>query len=238
MKTKKNKRRNNYFKYNPNKRMNFLIIILFFLFVIIISRLCFLTINMNHYYKMILNKETNNIVYKDTSPRGRIYDRNNKLLVDNISVKKIYYLKKIGELLHQLEQIRKYTPFNDFYLNDIHESNFIVNPYKKTITAVVFDMDGVLFDTERIYMECWREAAEPTGLKNVDEISKACIGRTLQGTKEVFEAAKAEQGIDISFEKLHEDCSRRFKEKEERDGLPEKPGVHEILEYLKKQGIL
>ena len=98
-------------------------------------------------------------------------------------------------------------------------------------------MDGVLFDTERIYMECWREAAEPTGLKNVDEISKACIGRTLQGTKEVFEAAKAEQGIDISFEELHEDCSRRFQEKEERDGLPEKPGVHEILEYLKKQGI-
>ena len=72
-------------------------------------------------------------------------------------------------------------------------------------------MDGVLFDTERMYMECWREAAEPRGLKNVDEISKACIGRTLQGTKEVFEAAKAEQGIDVSFEELHEDCSRRFK---------------------------
>ena len=108
---------------------------------------------------------------------------------------------------------------------------------KTTITAVIFDMDGVLFDTERMYMECWREAAEPRGLKNVDEISKACIGRTLQGTKEVFEAAKAEQGIDVSFEELHEDCSRRFKKKEEREGLPEKPGVHEILEYLKENRI-
>lgn len=62
----------------------------------------------------------------------------------NITIEeKIYYLKKIGELLHQLEQIRKYTPFNDFYLNDIHESNFIVNPYKKTITAVELDSSRV-----------------------------------------------------------------------------------------------
>lgn len=62
----------------------------------------------------------------------------------NITIEeKIYYLKKIGELLHQLEQIRKYTPFNDFYLNDIHESNFIINPYKKTITAVDLDSSRV-----------------------------------------------------------------------------------------------
>lgn len=62
----------------------------------------------------------------------------------NITIEeKIYYLKKIGELLHQLEQIRKYTPFNDFYLNDIHESNFIVNSYKKTITAVDLDSSRV-----------------------------------------------------------------------------------------------
>ena len=65
--------------------------------------------------------------------------RNKNLTIEE----KIYYLKKIGELLHQLDQIRKYTPFNDFYLNDIHESNFIVNLYKKSITAVDLDSSRV-----------------------------------------------------------------------------------------------
>ena len=41
----------------------------------------------------------------------------------------------------------------------------------------------------------------------------------------------------MSFEELHEDCSRRFQKKEEREGLPEKPGVHEILEYLKENEV-
>lgn len=107
----------------------------------------------------------------------------------------------------------------------------------RTITTVVFDMDGVLFDTERIYMECWRETAEPKGFKNVDDISKACIGRTRQGTKEIFEKARQEQGLTASFEELDKECSRRFREKEAKEGIPEKPGVHEILEYLKAHKI-
>ena len=44
---------------------------------------------------------------------------------------KIYYLTKIGELLQQLHNIRKYTPLKEIYLNDLHESNFMVNMNKK-----------------------------------------------------------------------------------------------------------
>lgn len=105
------------------------------------------------------------------------------------------------------------------------------------IVAVVFDMDGVLFDTERIGVQCWTEAAEPTGLQNAREIARMCIGRTIPGTKEAFMEEAAKQGVALDFEKLHEDCARLILEKEERDGLPVKPGVHEILEYLYERKI-
>lgn len=55
----------------------------------------------------------------------------------------IFYLKKVGELLRQLEQIRNYTPFKTFFLNDIHDSNFIVNPNKKSVTAIDLDSSKV-----------------------------------------------------------------------------------------------
>ena len=47
----------------------------------------------NNYYKNKLNDLTNIIVYGDSSPRGKIYDRNHKLLVDNERVLQITYKK-------------------------------------------------------------------------------------------------------------------------------------------------
>lgn len=51
----------------------------------------------------------------------------------------LYYLKKIGEILQQMKNIRKYTPLKDIYLNDLHESNFIVNPNNRQLTVVDLD---------------------------------------------------------------------------------------------------
>lgn len=59
----------------------------------------------------------------------------------NINYKEqIYYLKKIGEILNQLYYIRKNTPLKDIYINDLHDSNFIVD--NKTQELKVIDLDS------------------------------------------------------------------------------------------------
>ena len=34
--------------------------------------------------------------------------------------------------------------------------------------AVVFDMDGILFDTERLCMEVWKEFADEMGIEDIE----------------------------------------------------------------------
>lgn len=51
----------------------------------------------------------------------------------------IYYLKKIGEILNQLHNIRKYTNLKDIYINDLHDSNFIVDNNNKELKVIDLD---------------------------------------------------------------------------------------------------
>ena len=52
---------------------------------------------------------------------------------------KIHYLKSIGRILEQMQDIRKYTNLNNFYLGDIHEDNFLVERDKQEIYIVDLD---------------------------------------------------------------------------------------------------
>ena len=52
---------------------------------------------------------------------------------------KIKFFKEIGHLLYKMDNIRR-NQINDFYLNDLHEGNFILN--KKTGKINVVDMDS------------------------------------------------------------------------------------------------
>ena len=90
----KNKKRN--IELIINKRYQILIFFIICLFTIILLRLFIVQIIDKEKYATYVYNYTNNFVDGETAPRGRIYDRNMNLLVDNKVVKEITYTYKSG----------------------------------------------------------------------------------------------------------------------------------------------
>ena len=49
--------------------------------------------------------------------------------------------------------------------------------------AVIFDMDGVIFDSEKLYIDCCVEAADRLGMEGIVETCYRCIGVTTDVTR-------------------------------------------------------
>lgn len=58
--------------------------------------------------------------------------------------------------------------------------------------AVVFDMDGVLFDTEVVCMKAWMAIAEKNGLPDMEEIFPQCIGLNANDSRQIVLKAYGE----------------------------------------------
>lgn len=77
-----------------NKRINFFEIIIILIFIILIYFIVNTIYFKRTYYIDKLNTLTNILVYGESAPRGRIYDRNHNLLVDNEEILTITYKKE------------------------------------------------------------------------------------------------------------------------------------------------
>ena len=77
------------------KRYKILILVVILLMLVILARLYILQVKRQDKYEVKLKELTEKIVKGDSTPRGRMYDRNGKIIVDNEAVKTIYY-KKTG----------------------------------------------------------------------------------------------------------------------------------------------
>lgn len=99
--------------------------------------------------------------------------------------------------------------------------------------AVLFDMDGVIFDSERAVLGVWREIAAQMGLEGIDGVFVDCVGVNKQLTEKIFHAAYPA----LDFEEFDEAVRERFHALYSGGRLPVKPGAREILAELKAAGI-
>lgn len=102
----------------------------------------------------------------------------------------------------------------------------------KQYTGAIFDMDGVLFDTERVYQQTWEELAAQIGVTLGEGYTQAISGTNGEVMRRVIERFyHVPDGTQIMNA-----CKAGVREKLSRS-VPVKAGVPEILEYFRGAGV-
>lgn len=102
------------------------------------------------------------------------------------------------------------------------------------VKAVIFDMDGVLLDTEMICLRSWKELAREFGILGLEDVFRQCIGTT---HGEIRKIVCREIGEDFNFDFFEQRAGERFQEIARTEGIALKKGVRELLAYLKEKKI-
>ncbi len=166
------------------KRYKILIGIICFFMSILFIKLFYMQIIEKDTYQKNLKKLTQNIIEGDSTPRGRIYDRNGKVIVDNKAVKTIYYKKNQG-VKHEDEvkiayKVARYidVDYSELTENMLREFWVISNPKKAK---------------EKIKDKEWQKLKERK--INVDDIYKYKLKRVTNSELDSFD----EEGKEAAY---------------------------------------
>ena len=98
---------------------------------------------------------------------------------------------------------------------------------------VIFDMDGVIFDSEALVLSCWKIVAEKYGLEGIEDVFRMCIGTNHAETMHIV---RRQLGETFDYEVFSTAASALSHKKTDLDGVPVKEGVRELLCYFRDNG--
>lgn len=99
------------------------------------------------------------------------------------------------------------------------------------IKAIIFDMDGLMIDSERVTFECYQEILKGMNLTMDEEFYKTLLGKPLKG---IYQRFYDVYGNDFPIEDVIKDVHALIAKRFETEGVPIKTGLKSLLEYLKE----
>ena len=102
------------------------------------------------------------------------------------------------------------------------------------IEAVIFDMDGLMLDTERMALRAWRRASKEFGSEMSDELAFSIVGRNVPDTRAILQEVLGE---DFPLEACWNRTNELYAADISENGIPLKPGLEELLDFLEDKSI-
>lgn len=102
------------------------------------------------------------------------------------------------------------------------------------IRGVIFDMDGLMFDTERISMQVWGQQLAKHGWNFTEELGNRIRGRNDSGIRSALTAA---YGPAFAYEPVRNGVRACLAQLLDEEGVPVKPGLVELLQWLREHQI-
>lgn len=99
--------------------------------------------------------------------------------------------------------------------------------------CIVFDMDGVLIDSERIVLASWEAIGPRYGVENPADFCRSCMGTTPQKTAEKLYAA---YGAAFPYDDFVAERRKFYYDTVEQFGFPIKEHVRDAIEGLHAMG--
>lgn len=99
------------------------------------------------------------------------------------------------------------------------------------IKAVIFDMDGLMINSEVATFHCYEKVMEKLGYTITEEFYKTLLGKTLKTCYQLFFEA---YGNDFPMDQVLADVHQELADIFDNEGVPIKDGLIELLIYLKE----
>jgi HAD superfamily hydrolase (TIGR01509 family) len=101
------------------------------------------------------------------------------------------------------------------------------------IKCLIFDMDGLMYDSERLARDAYHVIASRRDIKLPDSLVDSTMGFLCSEVKEKLQAYFDAEGIDADARAVYRERNDLMLKMVEDEGVPEKPGLRELIAYAR-----